>query len=156
MSNNIWIQHVTFCIARKLTGQNYESSFMYTSFIYYSNFWETIVFLISHPCETETNHKVQSWKLYFLRRPDCKEALRFTCCWNSHSMFQAFRFIPANPGNLNIHLKIRSLGFWSHHKLRSFTDSLNVNENTTLWSKAKIWNASTKISTNKISQYIFG
>lgn len=73
-------------------------------------------------------------------------------------MFQAFQFIPANLGNLNIHLKTRGLGFWPHHKVRSFRDSLNANENTALWSKKKnkIWNYSTKNSTTKISQYIFG
>lgn len=38
------------------------------------------VFLISHPWETEINHKVQSRKPYFLRKPVYKEASGFTYC----------------------------------------------------------------------------
>lgn len=130
---------------------------MYTPLICYSNFWRLMFFWYLIPVKLKLTTKYNHASLISLgnqtakRHPDSPASDVLT-----PFTFQAFQFIPANRGNFNIHLKTRVLGFWSDHKLRSFRDSLNANENTALWSKANIWNDSTKISTTKISQRIFG
>lgn len=132
--NNVCTQHVAFCIGRKHKGQNYGISFIHSLLIYHSKFWENDVFLITHPCETEINHQVQSHKPCFLRKSNDKVPW-FTCFWNSHSIYvSGFSVHSCQHRHRNIHFKTRGLEFWSHQKPQSF---INTNENTALWKQSK-------------------
>lgn len=155
--NNVWTQHVAFCIARRLTGQNYGISFIYTPLIYYSKFWESIVFLTTHPCETEIYHNVQSCKPYFLRKSDDKELSWFTCFWNSYSIYvSGFSVHSCQQRQLEYSTQNKRLGVLITSQTQKLQSFINANENTALWNKASIWNDSTKNSSTKIYQYISG
>lgn len=149
MPNNVWTQHVAFCIGRKRTGQNYGIFFIYTPLIYYTKFWEKNVFLITHPFKTEINHKTQYASHISLGNQMTKNCLDpLASDILTPSMCQASQFIPANIGMGMFTSKPGVWGF-DHitNKLQSF---MNTNANTELWNKANIWNDSTKNSSTKI------